>query len=440
MKSLSSFTSKALVVITAIIMLSACSLDITDPNAATEDEVLNSREGVTNFVVGMQGYYIETALLAIIRTPAITTRELAVSTTFTNPIELEFGGTALPESNGNVLQVWARCYRLIEMADKLIASAPDVQLTAAEEAEILALANIYKAMGLGFLIQNFEQAAINTNVDGNAEFSSRSEVLAESIRLLNKANEIISSAEPAGSFTLSGFDIPNTINALLARYNLFAGNYQDAIDAANSVDLNATSVFTYDGTTSQNPIYGTVYISEDYLPRDSLGTPLAEAGDKRLDFYLIETNTTSQANNLPSDFLAGFWDALDKNIPVYLPDEMTLIKAEAHVRMDPPQLAQAVIEINAVRTQAPADDPFGVGADLPPYAGPVTEEALLEEIYYQRSAEMYLSGMRFEDMRRLNRPVPSDDPPLTAPRNRVYYPYPTQERQNNSNTPPNPAI
>ncbi|MDZ7682930.1 MAG: hypothetical protein U5J63_14745 [Fodinibius sp.] len=48
--------------------------------------------------------------------------------------------------------------------------------------------------------------------------------------------------------------------------------------------------------------------------------------------------------------------------------------------------------------------------------------------------------MRFEDARRLGRPVPSDNPPLTAERNRVYYPYPSQERQNNPNTPENPPI
>ncbi|MDZ7682937.1 MAG: hypothetical protein U5J63_14780 [Fodinibius sp.] len=56
---------------------------------------------------------------------------------------------------------------------------------------------------------------------------------------------------------------------------------------------------------------------------------------------------------------------------------------------------------DALRTKQPSQDPFGLGADLPAYSGPETDEALFEEIYQQRSAELYLTGMRFEDMRRL---------------------------------------
>jgi len=47
-----------------------------------------------------------------------------------------------------------------------------------------------------------------------------------------------------------------------------------------------------------------------------------------------------------------------------------------------------------------------------------------------------MTGMRFEDSRRLGRPGPSSDP---FQRNRNFYPYPDQERLNNPNTPPDPA-
>ena len=107
-----------------------------------------------------------------------------------------------------------------------------------------------------------------------------------------------------------------------------------------------------------------------------------------------------------------------------------LIKAEAYARQN--KLPEALIELNKVITKKPADDPFGVGADLPPIAGPLTQAQLLTEIYRQRSIELFMSGLRLEDMRRLGRP--------TTERKRNFFPYPFQERDNNPNTPPNPTF
>jgi hypothetical protein len=86
-----------------------------------------------------------------------------------------------------------------------------------------------------------------------------------------------------------------------------------------------------------------------------------------------------------------------------------------------------------VRTKKPADDPFGVGADQPVYSGSVAEAALLAEIYKQRAIELYMSGMRLQDQRRLGRPA--------AERKRTgFMPFPQVERDNNPNTPDDPAI
>jgi hypothetical protein len=113
---------------------------------------------------------------------------------------------------------------------------------------------------------------------------------------------------------------------------------------------------------------------------------------------------------------------------------MILIRAEAHVRLH--EFGSAVAEIDSIRTKTAAQDPLGLGADLPSYSGAETEEALLTEIYRQRAAELYLQGLRLEDSRRLGRPGP---PASLEERNRNYYPYPDQERRNNPNTPANPA-
>jgi hypothetical protein len=224
----------------------------------------------------------------------------------------------------------------------------------------------------------------------------------------------------------------NTINAYRARYFLFSGSYQAAIAAANKVNPKAASYFTYNAT-NLNPVFTNLVQSRTNAPRDSLGTPLAERGDARITFFLVPDAGLSNPSRVPIERLAGFFATNISPIPAYVPGEMALIRAEADVQLG--DLAGAVQEINFIRTKKAADDPVGLGANLPPYSGPVTASALLTEIYRQRAAELYLQALRFEDARRLGRPGP---PASLAERNRNYWPYPNQERQNNPNTPPDP--
>ena len=50
---------------------------------------------------------------------------------------------------------------------------------------------------------------------------------------------------------------------------------------------------------------------------------------------------------------------------------------------------------------------------------------------------MFLSGQELEDSRRFGRPAPNTP---TEERNRTFFPYPFTERDNNTNTPADPAI
>jgi hypothetical protein len=112
---------------------------------------------------------------------------------------------------------------------------------------------------------------------------------------------------------------------------------------------------------------------------------------------------------------------------------MYLIKAEALARKSPANIPDAVIELNKVITKVPENDPFGIGADLPPYSGGMSADEVLLEIYKQRCIELYLSGLRFEDSRRFGRPESERG-------NRNFMPYPFTERDNNTSTPPDPTL
>ncbi|MGA0556161.1 RagB/SusD family nutrient uptake outer membrane protein [Larkinella sp. VNQ87] len=423
----------------AFLSLAGCQLDLTNPNGPTDAQVLSTRDGMITSSIGMRQFYSTSALESLILTTGTTAREVKGITTFTNIIELETGGTGLPTFNGNVLNLWLRMLRVMGMAEDIIANAPTVLANEpAFRNGIVAHANLFKAMALGGLATAFEQLPLQTNRTGSVTFTDRKTALTEAIRLLDEAASLIGTTPLPATFTSqvtgADFDLVNTIQAYRARYNLVAGNYAAALTAANAVNLTARSQFVYN-TQSPNPVYQQVQISANYAPRANLGLPasLLEAGDGRLAFYLTTPERTVGGEALRT--LKGFFDAIDRPIPVYLPDEIRLIRAEALVRSNG-SLTAAVTDINAVRTQQ-TGDPFGVYAGLPAYSGPVTAEALLTEIYKQRGAELFLTGQRLEDSRRFGRPAP---PANLTERNRNFYPYPDQERLTNPNTPADPAI
>jgi len=84
---------------------------------------------------------------------------------------------------------------------------------------------------------------------------------------------------------------------------------------------------------------------------------------------------------------------------------------------------------------------FGVNANVAAYAGDTTVDALLDEVYKNRRAELFLTGCSLEDSRRFGRPQPSPTVQnFDEERNRNFYPYPNTERDNNTNTPADPSI
>jgi hypothetical protein len=96
------------------------------------------------------------------------------------------------------------------------------------------------------------------------------------------------------------------------------------------------------------------------------------------------------------------YPARDTPIPVFTWQEARLIEAEAEIRLDNP--TRAVTLINQVRA----------AANLPAYAGPVTTQAVLDQLIYERSAELWLQAQSLNDWRRFNLTFP------TQPRDKCF--------------------
>lgn len=416
--------------------VAGCSLDVTNPNSADEQTALNTAEGLQAMAVGMQRYWATNNVGTNIINSGVTSRELTINLTYIGQVMIEDGGSNLDGSVG--AGTFGASMRVMLMAEQIINKAPGVQMDAGTRSGMIALAHLYVGMALGTLVQQYEQAPIETDLNQQATFKTRADVLAAALQHLATASEALKATAPSAQFNTkikdSKLDLMNTINAHRARYLLYIGQYQAAIDMSKTVDPRVASYHSYDALNN-NPLYAQLVQQRSYAPRDNEGTPVTEAGDARLAFFLIPDATLSNPKKYPIEKLAGFGASATAPIPAYVPGEMALIRAESYLRLG--NLAAAVQEINFIRTKKAASDPMGLGANLPAYSGPVTADAIATEIYRQRASELYMQGLRWEDQRRLGRPGP---PASMDERNRNFYPYPDQERLNNPNCPPNPAI
>ncbi len=441
------------IIVLAAVVFTSCKKDFVNINAPASDQIFQDKDGLIAASIGMVQHFSTSTLAPIVEIPGITTREFGVSSTYVTPMELTYGGTALSGENAGVSRLWSRLLRDKGMAEEILKSVDNVDMPDGTKSGIKALAKFMKAMTLGYLVMDYEQAPINNGE--NAAFSDRTKVLNEAVSLLKSGLADVDAQPISDDFknkVIPTIDLKNTMEAFLARYYLYLGDYANAIATANKVDLTSKSEWWYDGSENKNPVFNFAVDGQpDTKPRWNFGIMInpgngyveyqPEPGDGRLTFYM---DTTVHEYALPEfggyeiHNLKGFFDKGNAKIPVYLPGEMLLIKAEAYARQD--KLTDAVQQINAVREKT--NDVFGVNAGLGAWTGDVTSKtAVLNQIYIQRCIELFLTGQRLEDSRRIHSNfVPSPNKDIVSERNRNFYPYPYQERNNNSNCPPDPSI
>ncbi|HEX9705984.1 MAG TPA: RagB/SusD family nutrient uptake outer membrane protein [Gemmatimonadales bacterium] len=406
----------------AALLMLACDLDLQNPNAPTEDEAFSTIEGVIAVAVGMQGQYAE-MVEDYVLTSSLVTDEWGTRTRSLISYQSLVTGQNFSETYGVVQAPWAGAYRVVKSANSLVERAPQLGLGPGLETGIVSLARIFKAMALGTLIMQYDAVPIDNSVPGPVP-QPRAVVLDTILTLLERARtdlRTVTDAELAGFNTRvlgAGLSLRNTVHAMLARHYLIDGQYQNAADAVDSVNLGVLSVFRYVAPNS-NPIYGLAIGLLYVAPLRSFVTQ-AEAGDRRPNYWADTLLANSFVGN-PDSVLqplrkyAGQFD----DYPAYLPDEMRLIKAEALTRLA--QYAAAAALVNTVRTQTTSslDEPV---AGLPAIADALldSEPELLAQIAYERRYELYMQGMRWEDTRRLGAAITTT--PILA-----FLPIPSQE-------------
>lgn len=422
----------AVALMATLSMGTGCSKDYNDPNNPTTDAVFSSVRGITGVAVGLQRVYTAgraSNLYNRITIDGFTTNQfIIVNRGNTAEDQLERGGAIVDGTNTMLLGLWNSSNKIIYDADKVLQAAASIG-DKGYQSGLIGYTTIFKALALGDMAMLWEKIPDGNGV--NVNFINRVDGFNRAVSEIDKALAAIQANPISTAFTSNvpaGIDIANTLRALRARFLLFAGKYPEALTAANAVDLTRRSTFNFD-LVNPNPIFETATATNNvYQPIDStlglLGTLQPDLADKRVPFY------TNIAASLPRFRIKGFADANITAFPVFLPGEITLIRAECLARQASPDLTGAQAALNSVITKT--TDIYGVAAGLPAISTPLSQTALLEQIYRHRCIELYMSGLKLEDMRRFGRP--------NSERRRNLMPYPFRERDNNPNTPADPLF
>ena len=426
------------------VLLPSCDKEYINPSTASVPSVTSSVDGLMNLCAGLQRRYTIGRQSPLYNGPigggysvyALYTLNIGN----TAEKECETGKGAITLNNSIVTQMWSQSLLTRTEAETVLENL-GVAADPADRVGLKAYASIFYAMSMGTLVNFFEKMPLENGT--NAVFSDRADALQKLITLLESADADLATTNPSAKFNSrvpAGIDVKNTIKALLARYynvqSMITGTYNStagnkAISFAQTASRLIKSEFRFTATTT-NPlgewnatvnVFGA--IDSTLGLRNGLA-PVPASSDPRIGFYISKTGPTTYP-------LKAFALNTTASYPVYLPGEMDLIIAENYARQN--QLPQSKTALDLVRTKA--TDVYGIGANQPAYSGPMTIADLLTDIYKQRRLEMFISGQELEDSRRFGRPGPNTP---TEERNRNFYPYPLVERDNNTNTPPDPTI
>lgn len=421
----------------AAMSLAACNLDLQNPNSPTEAQVTTNVDGVIALATGLQsrfatsyGNYAYTAGL-------VTDEFAATSAALISISDAEQG--AVPSGTGIADAVFNSVYRTVRTADDLLAGANALaaDIDPGTRSGLKALAWTLKAEALGEALQSYQKVPLQTYGVTAPAYESRTAGLLVVRALLDSAAATVVATAPSTFFNTSiltpGVSLPNVIQLYRARYARMANDQATALAASNNVARTgsaALSVLTFPAPTV-NPFAAVTGGINGIGVRRSFRTSMLPQ-DQRFSYFVSPSTTLTGRVGAVLDAFSR-WANPQAPLPVYMPDEALLIKAEALAAQGNLVAAQAVLD--SVRTDCTGgrglDDPK---ACLPALTTALTQPELLTEIYTQRRYELLGTGQRWEDSRRRGAiRGPTAAPAVPVQGQRCWLPYALGDRNANSN-------
>lgn len=310
-------------------------------------------------------------------------------------------------------------YRVIKNANILITAAQNTGAIDEEEiAGYLGFAKTIKAHEL-LMVANLQyNNGIRINVedpDNLGPFtSSPQESYTAIAALLDEGADHLTNAAPLlfplpmflGFEGVSDLDRLTQFNrALAARVAIYMERFDEALgflensflDLEGNYDKGAYHLFSTNSGDRLNPIFLPLdNTGENRLAHPSFITD-AEEGDTRLSKAAMRTPVAEEgpgpasSAGLTSNYDVALYASNTAPVGIIRNEELVLLYAEAQIQTN--HLTEALEAINNIRNNA----------DLPDYSGPVTQEALINEMLEQRRYSLWYEGHRWVDLRRYNR-------------------------------------
>jgi hypothetical protein len=417
--------------------LGACKLDVQNPNQPTQEQVTTSVDGVIALATGLQGRFAQSYGNFAYTAGLVTDEFASTSAALVSISDAEQG--AVPSGTAIADNVFNSVYRTVRTADDLLAGSVALasQFEPGTRSGIRALAFALKAEALGEALQSYQKIPIKTYNVTAPTYVGRSEALPYVRALIDSAAAEIAATPPSAFFNANivtpGVSLPNVIQLLRARYARMANDDATALAAANAVARSgpaALSVLTFPSPAVNfyaNVTGGTNGIA----PRRQYRTSMQAADQRWVYFVTPSTTLTGRIGALLDPW--SRYSSPQSPLPVYMPDEALLIKAEALAHQN--QLAESQAVLDSVRTDCTGgrglDDPK---ACLAPLGAQLTQQQLITEIYVQRRYELFGTGLRWEDSRRLGAIIgPTASPAVPTSGQRCWLPYAVGDRNANPN-------
>src|SRR3954471_5947928 len=219
--------------------LTACKLDVQNPNQPTQEQVTTSVDGVIALATGLQGRFAQSYGNFAYMAGLVTDEFASTSAALISISDAEQG--AVPSGTGIAENVFNSVYRTVRTADELLTGSEQLatEIDPGTLSGLRALAFALKAEALGEALQSYQRIPIKTYGVIAPVYVSRAEALAYVRALLDSARDEIAATPPSALFNSSiltpGVNLPNTIQLFRARYARIANDDAAALAAANLV-------------------------------------------------------------------------------------------------------------------------------------------------------------------------------------------------------------
>lgn len=419
-----------------LFILQACKKEIGNLNSPTTEEFLEnaSKAELNNLVTGIESG-MRTNLPMYLDVVGMIGREMyrfsGAEPRYTTEL-LGFGDAELDNNTFYLNNPWQSRYRVVKNCNLLIeATNNSTLLTDAEKKGYYGFAKTFKAYQL-LINLNMTYDSIRIDVadpDNLGPLVTNPQALEDISALLDEGLSDFSGAEitfPLTSGFASAFaalpdlsdqaGLVKVNRALAARVYAYRAQWDNVLTALNEsffgLQLPLSYGVSHVFTTGAGDQVNTAFFPPNQTGEVRLAHPSyvpdLQPNDDRVG-KTLQRESPASSNDLTSDRDVWVYTSQLAPIPIIKNEELILLYAEANIQLN--QFPDAVLALNRIRTEH----------GLVPYAGAVTQSALVDEMLYNRRYSLFFEGHRWVDMRRYNK---LNELPLDRPGDDVWVEFP----------------